>query len=156
MSCESALDEGRSTRPIYLKQIKFKCLQILINITRNIPVADTKIEQMNLIKWLEINKKNKWKNLNRTHEFIDQYFCNDAVQWYITDTFMYYCLNDVLRTDNIDDILQFAFYTVDLYNQIDAAHANFIHTLSSSQTQMTVYRGQIMLVNDLKMFTNSI
>ncbi|CAF1440220.1 unnamed protein product, partial [Didymodactylos carnosus] len=89
-------------------------------------------------------------------DFRLKYHSEDAINWYVRDTFVFRSLNKILRTDNIDDILIASFFVVDLYNQIDKLHDDFTASLPVTKTTLTVYRGQIMSCEEVNVLRSQI
>lgn len=97
------------------------------------------------------------KVLKTIANFAESYHPELALHWYTKDSFVYRLINKALRTQDIDTILKFRFFIKDLHNQLTQLHAIYCKTLKQLNiTEFTVYRGQVIGVNEFKMLQNNI
>lgn len=52
--------------------------------------------------------------LQRINEFERCYKCEDAINWYTKNSFVYHLINKVLRTENIEQLYLFRYFIQDL------------------------------------------
>ncbi|CAF3093791.1 unnamed protein product, partial [Rotaria sp. Silwood2] len=86
--------------------------------------------------------------------FKETYCLTKTIDWYTKDSFVYRLLNKALRTENIDIIYKFRYFIKNLHDNLIVLHKDFIQTLLSRQ--FTVFRGQHLSDNELKMLLNNI
>ncbi|CAF1037181.1 unnamed protein product [Didymodactylos carnosus] len=121
-------------------------LQLLIDILLRIPrTIDARGDMLKICRSQYVGNDIEQKNIN---DFESSYSLNDAVLWYTRDTFVYRLLNKAFRTEDIELLFQFRFFIVDLYEQLKRLHAEFV-ILQSEGHIITVYRGQLMVTDEL-------
>ncbi|CAF1433687.1 unnamed protein product [Adineta steineri] len=69
--------------------------------------------------------------------FRNTYQSDEAIHWYIKDSFIYRLVNRAFRTENITLWYLFRFYLIDLCKQLE-----LIHKEQNIQTSLILYRGQ--------------
>lgn len=84
--------------------------------------------------------------------FEKTYVPKNAITWYTKDCFLYRLLNESLQTESIDLIVKLRYFIQDLHNQLAELHLNFLHSLPSNQSILTLYRGLRLTMNDLEKF----
>lgn len=89
----------------------------------------------------KITDSKRKKYLKDIEEFRKNYEKDDAIKWYTKETFVYYLLNQSLRTEDIEALYIFRYYLGDLCRQIKTEHNEFrLNQLQISQT-LKLYRG---------------
>ncbi|UJR18423.1 hypothetical protein I4U23_005328 [Adineta vaga] len=142
-----------TTRTIYAKQLQSKCfhllLDILVQTTPEARTAKKRIAQYSRAanSCGEFNKNNE-RHLELVDEFENDYTANAALRWYTRESFVYRLLNRILRTNNVDAILDFGFYIADLHNGLKKLCS--IQSQSYNTTNTHVYRGQYMKPDELR------
>ncbi|UJR06632.1 hypothetical protein I4U23_010916 [Adineta vaga] len=140
-----------TTRSIYAKQLQSKCfhllLQILVQTTPEAHTAKKRIAQYSRAanSCGEFNQDNE-RHLELVDEFENDYTANAALRWYTRESFVYRLLNKILRTNNVDAILDFGFYIADLHNGLK----QLCSIQSENSADMHVYRGQYIKPDELR------
>ena len=90
--------------------------------------------------------------LQKLNHFENTYCSNDAIREYTKDTFLYRVLNRALRTQDMGIILDLRYFILDLYKQIYKIQTDFDRYSVSvmRERKLTVYRGQLMNIKELK------
>ena len=78
--------------------------------------------------------------LSNIQEFEKKYSTEVALHWYTRDSFLTRLLNKTLRTQNIDDLLLFHFFIIDIQSQLKSLH----------NRPREAYRSQFMPKNQLE------
>ena len=93
--------------------------------------------------------------LKCANELSETYDKHSPIWWYTRETFLYSMLNGALRTMNVDVIIKFGFFIVDLYREIKELHSEQFGPHGINQSFITVYRGQGMYIKEFeKMIAN--
>jgi tetratricopeptide (TPR) repeat protein len=87
------------------------------------------------------------KELERIELFRDKYTPNQAIDWYVADSFVYRLVNRAFRTEDVTLWYLFRFYISDLCTQLET-----IHQQQNCQSILKLYRGQAHL--PIKEFEN--
>jgi tetratricopeptide (TPR) repeat protein len=77
--------------------------------------------------------------LRQIDEFEKTYKADDAIKWYTKDSFVYRLVNKLIRTENINGLLHFKFFIIDLSNCLRTKWEE--NSNQRSQGSITVYRG---------------
>ncbi|CAF0896474.1 unnamed protein product [Didymodactylos carnosus] len=77
--------------------------------------------------------------LEKIDEFRRTYSREKAIEWYTDECFLYKLLNKALRTENVDLLYLFRFYTIDLCQQLENEQVYL-----QERQKLTLYRCQIM------------
>lgn len=142
-----------TTRSIFAKQLQSKCFHLLLEIlVQTTPESHTTKKRMAQYSRAanscgEFNKDNE-KHLQLVNEFENDYTAKAALRWYTRESFVYRLLNRILRTNNLDAMLDFGFYITDLHNELRKLCS--IQTQSYDTVDMHVYRGQYMKPDELR------
>ena len=97
------------------------------------------------------------RELNRIDEFDSTETKWSTIQWWTQDSFIYRLINSALRSRHWNSIIKYQYFIVKLYNEIDRLHhEQFISTTTNQTTLFYVYRGQLMLSQDLNILKNNI
>ncbi|UJR32020.1 hypothetical protein I4U23_019489 [Adineta vaga] len=119
--------------------------QLLIDcLIRMKPKHSDKNELIDLCKQIYRNNPNELAFLK---DFQDNYSSNRALWWYTRETCLYRLLNKALRLKNIDFLFLFRFFLRDLDQQLK---------VNQCSTSIRVYRGQLMLIEELNQLINSL
>lgn len=79
----------------------------------------------------------------------DKFYTSDsAAKWYSKPTFIYRIINTAIRTQNINSLIFFRCFIIDLHKQLKNLHKKYLTNLSD-QTIITVYRGQSLKRGEL-------
>ncbi|CAF4410935.1 unnamed protein product, partial [Adineta steineri] len=89
-----------------------------------------------LNKYQDYYRNDKKQNLS-IELFRNTYQSDEAIHWYIKDSFIYRLVNRAFRTENITLWYLFRFYLIDLCKQLE-----LIHKEQNIQTSLILYRGQ--------------
>ena len=88
------------------------------------------------------------KNLADIEYFDRKYTSDQAIEWYIKESFVYRLVNRAFRTDNISLWYSFRFYIIDLCIQLERVYQE--QRRKFGHRTFTVYRGQaIMRISEL-------
>jgi hypothetical protein len=91
--------------------------------------------------------------LRQIDDFEQNYHSNAAIQWYTRDSFLYRLINRALRYEDIELIIKYRFFIIDLYQKLDELHQQIIHLNNQSEpTISTYYRGQLIPSNEIDQF----
>jgi hypothetical protein len=98
--------------------------------------------------------------LKQINDFEQNYNSNAAIQWYTKESCLYRLINRALRYEDIELIIKYRFFIIDLYQQLDELHKQIINLNNRpEQTIVTYYRGQLMSsteIEQLKQHTGSL
>ncbi|CAF1685015.1 unnamed protein product, partial [Adineta ricciae] len=81
--------------------------------------------------------RNDKKQSSLIESFRETYTSDQAILWYIKDSFIYRLVNRAFRTEDITLWYLFRFYLIDLCKQLE-----LVHKQQNIQTSLTLYRGQ--------------
>ncbi|CAF1418829.1 unnamed protein product [Didymodactylos carnosus] len=158
--------EGESTHNVYTKQILFKCFELLIEIVRRTPLPPD-VKKQKLLDYCRAEYKDSPTELQKINEFEQEYSSDKAITWYSRDCCLNDLLNRALLTTNVDVIIYFGFYIVDIYDQLHKLHVEHqdrtINEMyenkiipSRQGNYLTVYRGHLAPPNELKILKRNI
>jgi hypothetical protein len=95
--------------------------------------------------------------LKQINDFELNYNSNAAIQWYTKDSCLYRLVNRALRNEDIELIIKYRFFIIDLYQKLDELHKQIINLNNrSEQTLLTYYRGQSMSSTEIDQFKQHI
>jgi hypothetical protein len=80
-------------------------------------------------------------------QFEESYRSDSAIRWYTKDSLLYRLLNTALRNENIDMIIDFRYFIIDLYEQLTKSHVDYVRNFK--EQSLTVYRGQKISLQEL-------
>ncbi|UJR31822.1 hypothetical protein I4U23_019299 [Adineta vaga] len=135
-------DHGQSTTGL---NGQFVHSQLLIDCL--LRMKSHSIEQNEFVSVCKEEYKDNSLELSNINDFERTYLPNRAIWWYTRPSFLYRLLNKALRVQNIDLLYLFRFFIRDLYRQL------LKYQLS---TLIRVYRGQLMIKDELKILKDSI
>ncbi|CAF1063106.1 unnamed protein product [Rotaria sordida] len=81
-------------------------------------------------------------------QFEESYRSDSAIRWYTKDSLLYRLLNEALRHENIDMIIDFRYFIVDLYEELTKSYLDYVR--SFKEPNLTVYRGQKISLRELR------
>lgn len=110
-------------------------------------MKSSRSEKDDLISLCKQEYKNNSHELLIINDFEKNYSPNQAIWWYTRQSFIYRLLNKALRVQNIDLMYLFRFFIRDLKNHL---------ITYQSDTQIRVYRGQLMFKDELEKLKISI
>jgi tetratricopeptide (TPR) repeat protein len=123
---------------------RFLWYQLMFDALQKIP-QNTHAKQ-DMIDDCRIRYKSDANALKKIEEFKAIYEAEKAIDWYTKDSFVYRLVNQALRTENIDEILKFRFFIVDLCSQLQVEKTKM--GLTEESTQIQVYRGAVIFKTD--------
>jgi len=95
--------------------------------------------------------------LKQINDFEQNYHSNEAIQWYTRDSCLYRLINRALRYEDIELVIKYRFFIIDLYQKLDELHKQIIHLNNrSEQIILTYYRGQLMSSSEIDQFKQHI
>ncbi|CAF1104769.1 unnamed protein product [Adineta steineri] len=119
--------------------------QLLINVLlQMIPINTDKNKLIVLCKEKYHDIDNEMKLIQ---EFENNYSSNDAIYWYMRDSFIYRVLNKALQTQNIDLLFLFRFFIHDIRQALKQ---------NKCTSSIQVYRSQLMTKEQINLLKNSI
>ncbi|CAF5013234.1 unnamed protein product, partial [Rotaria socialis] len=77
------------------------------------------------------------KELNKIEQFRKSYSREQAIKWYTDECFLYKLLNNAIRTEDIDLLYAFRFYTIDLCHALEKESEKL-----KTGSVLKLYRGQ--------------
>ena len=86
------------------------------------------------------------KSLEQTYE------SKEAVKWYTKNSFLYRLLNRSLRDSNINLIVKLRHFIYDLHNQLVELQNDFLRSLQTKSSILTLYRGLSMSEEEFEQF----
>ncbi|CAF3278113.1 unnamed protein product [Rotaria socialis] len=123
---------------------------LFIDLLFDLPQTDYDQQKYKFLEQCRIYYRANEAMLKSIDEFKDTYKPEFAIQWYQGNGFVYRLLNKVMRQQNIEGILMFRFFILDLCNALKKIYHEFIRSrLYEDDESITVYRGQKMFINEL-------
>ena len=128
----------------------------ILQLLEILPQISPKTNEANdrMLQWCRLYYANNPLEQSKIQQFEDSYRSDSAVRWYTKDSFLYRLLNTALREDNIDMIIDFRYFIIDLYEQLTKSHLDYV--TSCQQRHLTVYRGQKISLMELNRLTDGI
>lgn len=126
----------------------FRRHRVIIEILLKLPrTLEAKQEMIDELRRVSSDNDIVLKQIN---DFEQSYHSNAAIQWYTRDSFLYRLINRALRYEDIELIIKYRFFIIDLYQKLDELHQQIIHINNQSeQTITTYYRGQLIPSTEL-------
>ncbi|CAF1449666.1 unnamed protein product [Adineta ricciae] len=140
----------RTIRDVTAEAASFMWSLILLNVLKEIPSSKQTLDDM-LDMCADYYRDNNIQ-LKMIDEFRVTYQPYDAIRWYTRDSFLYHRLNAALRTEDIDALILFRPFIVDLCTKIEEEQYYRPFTTSS----ITVYHGQRMTIEEIKKLQENI
>jgi tetratricopeptide (TPR) repeat protein len=136
-------DRGQSTTGL---NGQFIHSQLLIDCL--LRMKESTIEKNDLISLCKEQYKGNPHELSIINDFEKNYTSYRAIWWYTRQSFLYRLLNKALRVQNVDLIYLFRFFIRDINHQLKE--------LNTCSTPIHVYRGQLMVNDELQILKDSI
>ncbi|CAF1431833.1 unnamed protein product, partial [Didymodactylos carnosus] len=144
--------EEISLKNLNERQISFVWSQLLIKILLQLPEteghADDYMRTVSHVQYKYIELIPKRIDILDTN-----YSSQEAIWWYIFDSFRFRLINKAFRIENMDRILKFRYFLTDVHNHLRQLQCT---SSSSNKTNFIVYRGQLMSPDELHMIKDSI
>ncbi|CAF1174508.1 unnamed protein product [Rotaria magnacalcarata] len=122
---------------------------ILLSILRQmIPDEHAKVHLISTCEHYYCNSKH---DLKMIEHFRTTFKPEDAIKWYTNNCFLFRLLNKALRTEDVDLLFAFRYYINILCNALESEERKF-----SSNTTLTVYRGQKILKTEFELLRQRI
>ncbi|CAF1294925.1 unnamed protein product [Rotaria sordida] len=114
----------------------------MLRLLEILPQISSKTSKANdrMLEWCRLHYKDNRIELAKIDQFEKDYRSDSAIRWYTKDSFLYRLLNMALRCENIDMIIDFRYFIIDLYEQLTLSHIQYMRTFEEPTT-LTVYRG---------------
>jgi hypothetical protein len=127
----------------------FKRHRVIIEILLKLPrTLEAKQEMIDELRRVSSDNDMFLKQIN---DFEQNYNSNAAIQWYTKESCLYRLINRALRYEDIELIIKYRFFIIDLYQQLDELHKQIINLNNRpEQTIVTYYRGQLMSSNEIE------
>ncbi|CAF0851388.1 unnamed protein product [Didymodactylos carnosus] len=137
---------------------KLRCLKSPFFCKLSSSDSDDENEKRDLVEYCRkyYDEINDQKELENIKEFESTYQSSNAIPWYIKECFVYNMLNKSLRSKDIDTLLKFRFFILDLQEQLEQLHSRFIERISSNERSVVVYRGCQLNDDAIQHFKNNI
>ncbi|CAF1613367.1 unnamed protein product, partial [Didymodactylos carnosus] len=113
-------------------QVHFIWFQFIINMLLSLTPKDGAEEEMILEYCFQSDKSELSKDTD--------------IEWYINNSSIYHLMNQAFQTDNIEFLFKIQYFIINLHNDINKHY----HPLSTYQNRLLLYRGQLMIANDLQ------
>lgn len=107
-----------------------------------------------MIDKLRLYYRNSFNVLEKVNEFEKEYTPDQALKWYTRNSFLFRMINRALRTENIEELLTYAFYITDLSTCLKEQCEFFRQ--NSMQTKINVYHGGRQPIKEIEQLKNSI
>lgn len=126
-------------------------IEILLKLPRTLEAKQEMIEELRRVS------SDNDVFLKQINDFEQNYHSNEAIQWYTRDTCIYRLINRALRYEDIELIIKYRFFIIDLYQTLNELHKEIIYLNNhSEQTITTHYRGQLMSTTEIDLFKQHI
>ncbi|CAF4088925.1 unnamed protein product [Rotaria sp. Silwood2] len=123
---------------------------LFIDLLFDLPEIDYEQQKIKFLEQCRIYYRANESVLKVIDEFENTYKPEFAILWYQRDSFVYRLLNKAMRQQNIEGILIFRFFILDLFNELNKIYHEFIDLyVYQDNTYETVYRGQKMFINEI-------
>jgi hypothetical protein len=139
-------NNGNTTRCVNPQLIQWKCSHLMMDLIRQMPCP----REQSMDRFLQVCRSyysNNSRDLAYVTKFEETYQSEDAIKWYTNDSFLYKSLNKSMRTNNINLIMSFSHVLIDIYDQL---HKLCPQQHNESRTGLTVYRSQLMDIDELR------
>ena len=131
----------RSTTDITKESASFLWFEMLVSILRCMRCDSSVLEEM--LNKCELFYKDNLSQMVVLQRFRETYIHNNnAIEWYVNESCIYFPLNRALRTEDIDALITFRFYLIDLCQQLEHEHRLQYRQHDQHTQTITVYRGQ--------------
>ena len=112
-----------------------------------------KIAKANLIDYMKKAYQGNRLQIERIHQFAEQYKSSDAIKWYTKDFCLYRLINRAFRVADFIALFAMRLFIQDLYMQLSLMYKQQRETRSKSNCSvMRVYRGQYMIKSEKLFF----
>ncbi|CAF1281709.1 unnamed protein product [Adineta steineri] len=99
-------------------------------------MSQDKLSKKQMLDMCRDYYKNNKQQLKKIEEFRNTYTREKAIEWYTHDCFLYKLLNKALRTEDIESLFTFRFFSIDLCSAIEQENQ-----LLKNEETLTLYRG---------------
>jgi hypothetical protein len=107
-----------------------------------------------LLQWWRLYCADNPSEQAKVNQFEETYRSDSSIRWYTKDSLLYRLLNAALRQENIDMIIDFRYFIIDLYEQLTKSHLDYVRNFR--EQSLTVYRGQKISLMELRRLKHSI
>ncbi|CAF1081281.1 unnamed protein product [Rotaria sp. Silwood1] len=114
---------------------------VYIELIKQMP--QTKISMNNMLKRCRDYYRDNKQQIEMIEEFGKTYTSNNAIDWYVKESFLYKVVNRAFRTEDITLWYLFRTYITDLCKQLEQVHKE-----QNIQTNLKLYRGQSCISTD--------
>ncbi|CAF1441719.1 unnamed protein product, partial [Adineta steineri] len=148
------VSEGKTTRNLCCKQIKFKCFQMLTKILCQTSPEEA-VAKQHLLEYCRLaNTLEEYGDKEQLMEFNNDYCEKQSVYWYTRESFLFRLLNKATRQWDVDVLLDFGFYISNLNKQLHELQQQQFSSTNSNK--LRVYHGQFMNIDELRKIQNGI
>ncbi len=134
----------KTIRDVTAETASFMWSEILLYVLKEIPPSQQTMDDM--LDMCADYYRDNIQQLFMIEEFRSTYQPYHAIRWYTRDSFLYHRLNAALRTEDIDALILFRPFIVDLCNQIEEEQ----RCRPFSTPIVTVYHGQRMTMKEIE------
>ena len=124
-------------------------LEILPNISPRTNKANDR-----MLQWWHLYSANDPIEQTKMKQFEENYRSDSAIRWYTKDSVLYRLLNMALRQENIDMIIDFRCFIIDLHEELTKSHVDYVR--SCRKRHLTVFRGQKISPMELRRLQHTI
>ena len=123
---------------------------LYIDFLLDLPIADPDYEKDQFVDQCRRHFTRSPGTLKLIDEFEEYYMPEAAIYYYSSDGFFYRLVNRTLRRQAMDGILDFRFFLLDIRNQLQLAHREFLDKNTTIGMSKIFFRGQRMSCAELK------
>lgn len=110
-----------------------------------------------MIEYLRLTSVDNKTFLDQIDDFEQNYHSNAAIQWYTRESCLYRLVNRALRYEDMESIIKYRFFIVDLYQKLDELYQQMIEQIRYSEAKIiTYYRGQALSNSEIERFKEHI
>ncbi|CAF3947010.1 unnamed protein product, partial [Adineta steineri] len=124
----------KSLKDLSQESASFILHQMLIYVLKQ--MSQDKLSKKQMLDMCRDYYKNNKQQLKKIEEFRNTYTREKAIEWYTHDCFLYKLLNKALRTEDIESLFTFRFFSIDLCSAIEQENQ-----LLKNEETLTLYRG---------------
>jgi hypothetical protein len=128
----------------------------ILQLLEILPIISPKTNKANdrMLQWWRLYCADDPTEQAKIDQFEESYRPDSAIRWYTKDSFLYRLLNIALRHENIDMIIDFRYFIIDLYEQLTKSHLDYVRSFKNSS--LTVYKGQKISLPELRRLKHNI
>lgn len=142
-TCHCFDQRQKSSMNLSTECVSFMWSKILIDSLKDL--SNDNDAMNDLLDVLKKTYENDPQTLTQIDDLSSDYKSKDAIYWYTSKGFFHRSLNAALRTEDINALYSFRLPIVDLCEQLNQLHRDYVQT----QPSVTVYHGQYMSQSEI-------